>query len=300
MAGPRYNRPGERSKPSVYLIIMGSVFVATFLIAVWVFSAPSAVPEQSGGSAITKQEAKNPVETVEDTPSDVSDNSAADEGTAKNTEEEGVEPLPKEEETLPTVTDDVKEDVLVKEDKTSPVLDETTKEETPSKENEGTNIEENVDSKSSLPDSISGQAELGTESKEVNNTKFETQVQESKEEKVVQNGSSSDDEESTSADATSTVANTLEEGSLNWKLCTFEGAQDYIPCLDNKKAIRKLPSTKHYEHRERHCPTEEELPKCLVPLPKGYRTSIKWPSSRNQVAFSTSTRIGIRFRYFPV
>lgn len=272
---------------------MGSVFVATFLIAVWVFSAPSAVPEQSGGSAITKQETKNPVEAVEDTPSDVSDNSAAEEGTAKNTEEEGVESLPKEEETLPTVTDDVKEDASVKEDETSPVLDETTKDETPSKEDEGTNIEENVDSKSSLPDSISGQAELGTENKEVNNTKFETQVEESKEEKVVQNGSSSDDEESTSADATPTVDNTLEDGSLNWKLCVFEGAQDYIPCLDNKKVLAKLRSTKHYEHRERHCPTEEELPKCLVPLPKGYRTSIKWPSSRDQIWFNNVPHVSL-------
>lgn len=281
MAGSRHNRPGERSKPSVYLVIMGSAFVAAFLIAVWVFSAPSAVPEQSGASAITKQETKNPVETVEDTPSDVSDSSAGEEGMAKNMEEELVEPSPKDDETLPTVKEDetlptVKEDALVKED-------EISKEETPSKEDEGKNIEENVDSKSKLPESISGQAELGTENKEVNNTKFETQVQESKEEKAVQNVLSSDDEDSTSTGATSTVDNPLEEGSLNWKLCTFEGAQDYIPCLDNKKALQKLPSTKHYEHRERHCPTEEELPKCLVPLPKGYKLPIKWPTSRNQV-----------------
>jgi hypothetical protein len=51
--------------------------------------------------------------------------------------------------------------------------------------------------------------------------------------------------------------------------------------LDNEKAIKKLRSTKHFEHRERHCP--EEGPTCLVPLPKGYKTSIKWPNSRDKV-----------------
>jgi hypothetical protein len=66
-----------------------------------------------------------------------------------------------------------------------------------------------------------------------------------------------------------------------WKQCNFEGATDYIPCLDNKEAIRNLPDTKHYEHRERHCPSTANS--CLVPLPKGYLTPIKWPQSRNEV-----------------
>lgn len=67
----------------------------------------------------------------------------------------------------------------------------------------------------------------------------------------------------------------------HWKLCNSIAGADYIPCLDNVKAIQKLHSTKHYEHRERHCP--EEGPTCLVPLPEGYQQPIKWPSSRDKI-----------------
>lgn len=71
----------------------------------------------------------------------------------------------------------------------------------------------------------------------------------------------------------------------NWKLCNVTARADYIPCLDNEAAIKKLRSTKHYEHRERHCP--EQAPRCLVPLPEGYKQSIKWPESRDKVSFFT-------------
>ncbi|GER35271.1 S-adenosyl-L-methionine-dependentmethyltransferases superfamily protein [Striga asiatica] len=67
----------------------------------------------------------------------------------------------------------------------------------------------------------------------------------------------------------------------SWKVCKTTAGTDYIPCLDNLEAIKKLPSTKHYEHRERHCP--EHSPTCLVPLPEGYRRSIEWPKSREQI-----------------
>lgn len=66
-----------------------------------------------------------------------------------------------------------------------------------------------------------------------------------------------------------------------WKVCNATAGPDYIPCLDNWQAIRKLSSTKHYEHRERHCP--EEAPTCIVPLPEGYKRPIKWPKSRDRV-----------------
>ncbi|KAE9608678.1 putative S-adenosyl-L-methionine-dependent methyltransferase [Lupinus albus] len=67
----------------------------------------------------------------------------------------------------------------------------------------------------------------------------------------------------------------------NWKLCNVTAGPDFIPCLDNWKAIRSLQSTKHYEHRERHCP--EEAPTCLVSLPEGYKHSIEWPRSREKI-----------------
>ncbi|KAM6563445.1 hypothetical protein CsatB_023443 [Cannabis sativa] len=69
-----------------------------------------------------------------------------------------------------------------------------------------------------------------------------------------------------------------------WKLCNSTAGSDFIPCLDNLQAIRSLPSTKHYEHRERHCP--EEAPTCLVPLPEGYKRTIQWPKSREKIWYS--------------
>ncbi|CAN1175995.1 Probable methyltransferase PMT24 [Linum perenne] len=66
-----------------------------------------------------------------------------------------------------------------------------------------------------------------------------------------------------------------------WKVCNTTAGPDYIPCLDNLQAIKKLRSTKHYEHRERHCP--DEAPTCVVPIPEGYKRSIKWPNSRDKI-----------------
>ena len=61
---------------------------------------------------------------------------------------------------------------------------------------------------------------------------------------------------------------------------------DFIPCLDNEKAIAALTSRKHYEHRERHCPTanEREELRCLLPMPAGYKQHIRWPQSRDEVS----------------
>jgi hypothetical protein len=71
----------------------------------------------------------------------------------------------------------------------------------------------------------------------------------------------------------------------SWELCEVgkrvEPA-DYIPCLDNVKAVNALKSMRHMEHRERHCPTEPR-PRCLVPLPAGYRLPLPWPRSRDMV-----------------
>ncbi|CAL9019300.1 unnamed protein product [Prunus brigantina] len=72
-----------------------------------------------------------------------------------------------------------------------------------------------------------------------------------------------------------------QQTSYNWKLCNSTAGPDFIPCLDNLQAIKSLHSTKHYEHRERHCP--EEAPTCLLPVPEGYRRSIEWPKSREKI-----------------
>ncbi|MCO5594113.1 hypothetical protein L7F22_048134 [Adiantum nelumboides] len=112
---------------------------------------------------------------------------------------------------------------------------------------------------------------------------------------------SEDDDDSdeiiTSSRKSKTKAATQEDGGIRqkkqieWTLCEFDGATDYIPCLDNVKAIKALPSTKHYEHRERHCPGQ--APTCLVPFPDGYRTPIRWPRSRNEVWFANVPHPGL-------
>lgn len=79
----------------------------------------------------------------------------------------------------------------------------------------------------------------------------------------------------------STGIKKISADGYSWKVCNVTAGPDYIPCLDNVKAIHALRTTKHYEHRERHCP--EEGPTCLVSLPKGYRKSIDWPQSRDKV-----------------
>lgn len=86
-----------------------------------------------------------------------------------------------------------------------------------------------------------------------------------------------DDVVSLNANADSAVA------ELNWELCKGPAAVDYIPCLDNMKAIKALRSRRHMEHRERHCP--EPSPRCLVRLPPGYRVPIPWPKSRDMIWF---------------
>ncbi|XP_072950346.1 probable methyltransferase PMT24 [Typha angustifolia] len=72
-----------------------------------------------------------------------------------------------------------------------------------------------------------------------------------------------------------------QDKGYSWKLCNVTAGADYIPCLDNEEALKKLRTTKHYEHRERHCPGE--APTCLVPLPEGYKQPITWPNSKDKI-----------------
>ncbi|XP_010521110.1 PREDICTED: probable methyltransferase PMT26 [Tarenaya hassleriana] len=75
-----------------------------------------------------------------------------------------------------------------------------------------------------------------------------------------------------------------EQNDYKLTLCNTTAGPDYIPCLDNLQAIKSLSSTKHYEHRERHCP--DNPPTCLVPLPEGYRRPIEWPKSREKIWYN--------------
>ncbi|KAL7147726.1 hypothetical protein ABFS83_06G126100 [Erythranthe nasuta] len=70
-----------------------------------------------------------------------------------------------------------------------------------------------------------------------------------------------------------------------FRLCP-ESMREYIPCLDNEEAIKNLNSTEKGEKFERHCPENGKGLNCLIPAPKGYKTPIPWPRSRDEVWFS--------------
>ncbi|XP_009613322.1 probable methyltransferase PMT23 [Nicotiana tomentosiformis] len=82
-------------------------------------------------------------------------------------------------------------------------------------------------------------------------------------------------------DSDTLINNELETFSNDWKLCPGPVAVDYIPCLDNWKAIKAIRSRRHMEHRERHCPVPS--PRCLIPLPVGYKLPVSWPKSRDMI-----------------
>lgn len=67
-----------------------------------------------------------------------------------------------------------------------------------------------------------------------------------------------------------------------FELCA-SNMREYIPCLDNQNAIKKLKSTERGERFERHCPEPGRGLNCLVPPPKDYKTPIPWPKSRDEV-----------------
>ncbi|CAK7325745.1 unnamed protein product [Dovyalis caffra] len=70
-----------------------------------------------------------------------------------------------------------------------------------------------------------------------------------------------------------------------YELCP-ESMREYMPCLDNAEAIKRLKSTEKGERFERHCPEKGKQLNCLVPPPKGYRQPIPWPRSRDEVWYS--------------
>ncbi|CAN1325721.1 Probable methyltransferase PMT23 [Linum perenne] len=53
---------------------------------------------------------------------------------------------------------------------------------------------------------------------------------------------------------------------ITWRICDGVLAVDYIPCLDNYREIKRLPSAR-----------------CLIPLPTGYKLPLLWPQSRDMI-----------------
>jgi SAM-dependent methyltransferase len=100
-------------------------------------------------------------------------------------------------------------------------------------------------------------------------------------------GEGAEEDKEWSKQAADDARETKDESIVDeWRLCNAKAGADYIPCLDNERAIKKLrpENFRRYEHRERHCP--EEGPTCLVPLPAGYRRPVEWPTSRDRVWYA--------------
>ncbi|CAM9003658.1 unnamed protein product [Rhodiola kirilowii] len=58
---------------------------------------------------------------------------------------------------------------------------------------------------------------------------------------------------------------------------------EYTPCQDRDRG-RKFDRDM-LKYRERHCPTKDELLRCLIPAPPNYKTPFKWPQSRDYAWF---------------
>lgn len=159
-------------------------------------------------------------------------------------------------------------DSEVEKSKPEEVKDESQSEEKVEKEEKKT--EDNSSDKTPESFAAAAQSEILNETRTENGA-FSTQATESESEKESQNQAALKNQE-----------------DYKWKTCNVTTGPDYIPCLDNIAALKKIHSTLHYEHRERHCPAES--PTCLVTLPQGYKTPIRWPKSRDQIWYNNVPR----------
>ncbi|KAJ0962083.1 hypothetical protein J5N97_029911 [Dioscorea zingiberensis] len=59
---------------------------------------------------------------------------------------------------------------------------------------------------------------------------------------------------------------------------------EYTPCEDRDRSLKF--NRERLIYRERHCPEKNELLKCLIPAPPGYRNPFPWPASRGTAWFA--------------
>ena len=59
---------------------------------------------------------------------------------------------------------------------------------------------------------------------------------------------------------------------------------EYTPCEDAKRSL-KFPR-EMLVYRERHCPAPEEVLRCRIPAPFGYRVPLRWPASRDSAWYA--------------
>ncbi|XP_071695788.1 probable methyltransferase PMT17 [Rutidosis leptorrhynchoides] len=59
---------------------------------------------------------------------------------------------------------------------------------------------------------------------------------------------------------------------------------EYTPCQETERANKF--DREMLKYRERHCPSKDELLRCLIPAPPKYKLPFKWPKSRDYAWFN--------------
>lgn len=319
MALGKYSRVDGRRSTSFCSTVTVVVFVALCLVGVWMLMSSSVVPVQN--SEVSTQETENDVQRTvtendskqfEDSSGDLTEDATKVEENTDNSQDES-NSNPTEKQNLP----ENESENTVEENQEQLSI----KEKTESKEETNTDVESDGDGRTEDVNSNSGDGESNSETGETKTGGGETNASERTEPEENEKKSETADEAKQEDKADSQVSNEVfpsgaqseilnetttqdgawstqatesanekksqkssvskDQGGSDWKICKVFSGQDYIPCLDNLEAINKLTSRGHFEHRERHCP--DKAPTCLVPLPEGYKSPVKWPNSRDKI-----------------
>ncbi|CAN1801626.1 Probable methyltransferase PMT24 [Linum perenne] len=317
MAMGKYSRVDGRKSSNYCSTISVAAFVALCLIGVWMFMSSSVVPGQDDTN-VASQGKQSIVDTgskgFEDSSGDLTDSGASKEDeSTESTNTDNQTDVQDESKVTETETESQEEqktsaqnfddgDGKKEEESSGEAGSNSGSGETGSEDGSGEKSETNEAEKEKTTEEVSNDNKNDSETEDSSSEKAksdegETSTEDgaSKEVDVFPAGAQSEllNESNTQNGAWATQAaesqreknaqesSDAKQDAQAWKVCNTTAGADYIPCLDNWKAIRKLHSTKHYEHRERHCP--DEAPTCVVPVPDGYKKSIKWPKSRDKI-----------------
>ncbi|KAM7499622.1 hypothetical protein LguiA_024036 [Lonicera macranthoides] len=80
-----------------------------------------------------------------------------------------------------------------------------------------------------------------------------------------------------------TVDDDQGDAAATYQPCAAEFSE-YTPCEDINRSLKF--DRERLIYRERHCPDKNELLKCRVPAPYGYKNPFKWPASRDLVWYA--------------
>ncbi|MCL7032118.1 hypothetical protein MKW94_001851 [Papaver nudicaule] len=90
---------------------------------------------------------------------------------------------------------------------------------------------------------------------------------------------------SASEDEISTAPLMVPENVYDFPPCDIKYSE-YTPCEDLTRSLKFDRDRLIY--KERHCPEKEELLKCRIPAPFGYKSPFKWPQSRDFAWFANA------------